>query len=291
MTAEGSDVPGGASPFLGALRSPSPVVTVELRPPRADLTGSETLDVWIDTYHAVRRLTGAGRFVFLTDNAVGTPEEENLAHLEGNLSDEADPARVIPFLTCKHTLEYCLTYAQRAWARGFRALTVLGGDPTGGPPRCVPHAYLLRRRIREHVPDLALGGWANPHADAAQQASYLAEPSCTADFFLTQVVSHHNVDRVERLLEELERRGTRLPGIFGVFYYRSANPGTLARLGRFFPVPSEAITKEFESGASAEELCARTLRALRHVGAPRVYVSNLPVRSAARTLEGILEKV
>ncbi|HZD05025.1 MAG TPA: hypothetical protein VE173_08905 [Longimicrobiales bacterium] len=283
--------PEGPSPFLAALRDGSPMVTAELRPPRADLSGQETLDVWIDTYHAVRRLTRAGRFVLLTDNAVGTAEEENLAHLEGNLPDEADPAHVVPFLTCKHTLDYCLTYAQRAWSRGFRALTVLGGDTSGGPPRCVPHAYVLRQRIREHVPDLALGGWANPHGDPAEQAGYLADPACTADFFLTQVVSHHSVDRVERFLDELARRGNRVPGVFGVFYYRSANPGTLGRLARFFPVPSRSIAKEFEAGATAEDLCARTLRALRRVGASNAYVSNLPVRNAAETLEAVLKKV
>ena len=35
------------------------------------------MDAWIDTYHAVRRLTREGTYVFLTDSAVGTPEEDN----------------------------------------------------------------------------------------------------------------------------------------------------------------------------------------------------------------------
>jgi hypothetical protein len=266
-------------------------VTVELRPPRADLGGSGRLDVWIDTHHAVTRLTRAGRFVFLTDNAVGTEEEENLAYLESSFADEADVARVVPFLTTKHTLEYCLTYAQRAWGRGVRAMTVLGGDKTVGPPRCVPHSYMLRALIRKRAPGLALGGWANPHRDAAQQSIYLTESPDTIDFFLSQVVSHHSAGGVEALEKELDARGADLPGVYGIFFYRSANPDTLRRLSRFLPVPAEEIVREFESGVTPEEFCARTLRALRNAGARHVYVSNLPIRGAARTLDEVLARV
>ena len=283
--------PPDAPAFLSALRNDDPAVTVELRPPRADLSRGDRLDVWIDTYHTVGRLTRAGRFVFLTDNAVGADEEENLAHLEGNFPDEADPAHVVPFLTAKHSLSYCLTYAQRAWARGVRSMAVLGGDRTVGPPRCVPHAYLLRQLIRERVPNLVLGGWANPHRDAAEQAGYLTAPDSTADFFLTQVVSHHSAGRVEALLRELGRRGSEAPAVFGVFFYRSGNPETLARLGDFFPVPAAELGAEFAGGATSEEVCARSLRALRDAGARNVYVSNLPVRTASRTLEAVLANV
>jgi hypothetical protein len=280
-----------ASTFIGALRGTEPRVTVELRPPRADLAGADGLDAWIDTHHAVSELTHAGRFVFLTDNAVGAAEEENLAYLESHLADEADVTRVVPFLTTKHTLEYCLTYARRAWVRGVRAMTVLGGDQSIGPPRCVEHSYMLRRLIRDRVPELPLGGWANPHGDAAQQATYLTGPENTIDFFLSQVASHHSAGGVEQLVRELEDRDAALPGVYGIFYFRSANPVTLERLGRFLPVPAEAITREFEAGATPQEFCARSLRALRDAGVRHVYVSNLPVRSAAQTLGEILERV
>ena len=33
------------------------------------------IDAWINTYHAVRSLTRQGTYVFLTDSAVGAPEE------------------------------------------------------------------------------------------------------------------------------------------------------------------------------------------------------------------------
>ena len=53
--------------LLSALRAGRPVVGAELRPPRAELESGEGMDAWIDTYHAVRRLTREGPFVFLTD--------------------------------------------------------------------------------------------------------------------------------------------------------------------------------------------------------------------------------
>ncbi len=282
---------GAAGVLLDRLRDPLPLVTVEMRPPRSGLDNAQTLDVWIDLHQSVRRLLRDDRFVFVTDNAVGAQEEENLAHLAANLGGEVDLRRVVPFLTTKHTLEYCLMYATRAASAGVEALTVLGGDRSVGPPRCLSHAHELRALIRERVPGLVLGGWANPHRDAVEQVAFLGADDFHAEFFLTQVVSHHSVDRVEALLRERERRRIEVPGLFGVFFYRSANPGTLARLGEFFPVPAEALTRDFESGATAEEVCARSIRALRAAGADKVYVSNLGWRGAAVRLERILERV
>lgn len=273
---------------LERLKATGPQVGVELRPPRANLSGADSMDVWIDMYHAIQRLVRQGAMVYLTDNAVGQDEEENLAHLVANLGDDVDRARIVPFLTTKHSLDYCLLYAQRAVSYGFNALTVLGGDRSVGPARCVEHAYQLRRAIRERLPGLTLGGWANPHGDAVEQLDYLEADDFTAEFFLTQVVSHHSLDRVERFLNEAARRNVRLPGVFGVFYYRSANPRTLERLGDFFPVPAEGITGDFASGLSPEAICVKSIRALREIGAERVYVSNLGVNGAGRQYRRIL---
>lgn len=275
--------------FLDALRRPAGVSVVELRPPSLGLTGPRAMDAWIDLHHQARTLVRAGHYLFLTDNAVGEAEEENLAHLGANLAGDVDPARIIPFLTAKHSLGYCLLYAERAWAQGFRALVVLGGDRSGGPPRCVAHAYELRRRIRERVPGLALGGWANPHGDPRQQARYLGDPAFGADFWLSQVVSHHSADRVSALLREVREAGVEAPGIFGVFFYRSARPLTLQRLREFFPVPEEALAGEFRAGATPEEICRRTVGALRGAGVRNLYVSNLSLATASRTLGRILD--
>ena len=278
-------------PFLRRLRRRTPLVAAEFRPPRRDRPERDSLADWIDLHHAMHRLERKGTPVFLTDNAVGEREEENLLHLTANLAGDMDPSLMAPFLTCKHSLEYCLGYADRAYAAGMEALVVLGGDRSTGPPRCVEHAYQLRRRIRRRTPGLALGGWANPHRDPATQVGYLLDEAFTAEFFLTQVVSHHHLDRVEEFLEEGRRRGLSLPGVFGVFYYRSPNPDTLERLSDFFPVPAEEITREFERGDAPEEICARTLRDLRAAGIRRFYVSNLGAVRAPERLERILDAV
>jgi 5,10-methylenetetrahydrofolate reductase len=276
------------SRLLDRLRSDTPVVSAELRPPRAELETAASMDAWIDTYHAVKGLTRDGTFVFLTDSAVGSKEEDNLRHLVNNMGSDAPRSSIAPFLTTKHPLEHCLAYADRAYQHGFESLVVLGGDKTVGPPRCVDHAWQLREEIRRHQPGLTLGGWANPHASAKRQVDYLLDDHVTAEFYLTQIVSHHSRGAVERFLEESDRRGLTLPGVFGIFYYRSANPKTLRALSEFLPVPAAQLSEEFASGASADDICARSIRAMSTAGARHFYVSNLPVGRAAATLQRIL---
>ena len=110
--------------LISALGSGSSVFAAELRPPRAELATREGMDAWIDTYHAVQRLTRQRTFVFLTDSAVGAQEEDNLRHLVTNLGNDVPRERIVPFLTTKHSREYCLSYAERAKGRG-RALQSL----------------------------------------------------------------------------------------------------------------------------------------------------------------------
>jgi 5,10-methylenetetrahydrofolate reductase len=265
----------GVLSLLGALQSRSGVIAAELRPPRAELDSYEGMDAWIDMYHAVRTLTRQDNAVFLTDSAVGTQEENNLRHLVNNLGRDVPHERVVPFLTSKHSLEFCLTYAEQAWQHGFAALVVLGGDRTVGRARCVEHAWELRRAIRAREPRLALGGWANPYADAARQADYIADDCFTAEFYLTQVVNHLEIAPVVRFVDETRRRGLdHVPGVFGVFYYRSANLKTLNALRQFLPVPVEALAAEFAAGATSIDICARTLRALMDIGIRHFYISN-----------------
>jgi 5,10-methylenetetrahydrofolate reductase len=277
--------------LLDQLRSDARVIAAELRPPRAELEASASRDAWIDTYHAVRSLTRAGTFVFLTDSAVGSKEEDNLRHLVINLGVDVPRSSVVPFLTCKHSIQYCLAYADRARDHGFEALVVLGGDKSVGPARCVEHAWQLREQIRQRVPDLALGGWANPHADAAAQVDHLMQTHAHAEFYLTQIVSHHSRNAVDRFLDEAGRRSLTLPGMFGIFYYRSANQRTLAALKDFLPVPAEELTREFSTGVTPEEICARSIRTLAESGARHFYISNLPLGGAAVTLSRILSLV
>jgi hypothetical protein len=278
-----------SSTVLQRLREDRPLAAVELRPPRTGLSTAESMEVWIDMYHSIQRLARRDTIIFLTDNAVGLSEEENLAHLTANLASDVDTRRIVPFLTSKHSLEYCLMHASRAASRGFEAITVLGGDHTVGPPRCVPHARELRTLIRRRVPALDLGGWANPHRPADEQVGFLLDARFEAEFYLTQIVSHHSIRAVERFLTEARRRGVAYPGVFGVFLYRSANPATLAKLADFFPVPAAELTKEFESGMSSEEICARSVRMLRDVGADKVYLSNLGFQEVELRYRRIVE--
>jgi 5,10-methylenetetrahydrofolate reductase len=276
--------------LMSALGSGSSVFAAELRPPRAELEAREGMDAWIDTYHAVQRLTRERTFVFLTDSAVGAQEEDNLRHLVTNLGNDVPRERIVPFLTAKHSREYCLSYAERAHQSGFPALVVLGGDKAG-TPRCVEHAWELRQILRTRDNTLTLGGWANPHADPERQVDFLAAPEFNAEFYLTQIVSHHHAEAVARFVSATERRGVALPGVFGVFFYRSANPGTLEALKGFLPVPAEGLTREFAAGATPEEICARTIRTLMDVGARHFYISNLPIARAQATLANVLGKV
>jgi hypothetical protein len=278
-----------ATSLLHRLRESRPLAAVELRPPRTGLSAAESMELWIDMYHSMQRLARRDTVIFLTDNAVGLSEEENLGHLTANLAGDVDPRQIVPFLTSKHSIEYCLMHASRAASHGFQALTVLGGDHTAGPPRCVPHARELRSLIRQRVPRLDLGGWANPHRQAEEQVDYLLDPRFEADFYLTQIVSHHSMGAVERFLAEARRRGVPYPGVFGVFLYRSANPATLAKLGDFFPVPAAELTREFAAGMSPEEICAKSVRMLREAGADKVYLSNLGFHGVETRYRRIIE--
>ena len=266
---------GSSADIVARLRRPEPMVGVELRPPRLGLDAPRGMDVWIDMYHAVRRLARNGIFVLLTDDAAGDPEEESVAHLATNLGSGADLETVVPFLTCKHPLEYCRLFARRAAGLGVAGVAVVGGDHSVGPGRCVPHGKDLRAILRREQPGFPLGGWANPHRDPVEQARFVADDDFSADFVLTQIVSHHSIGRVELFRAELERLGVDIPVVYGVFLYRSANSRTLGYLNRYFPVPARAITAEFAAGMTADEICARSIRRLRGAGAEKVYVSNL----------------
>ncbi len=78
--------------------------------------------------------------------------------------------------------------------------------------------------------------------------------------------------------------------MFSVFYYRSANPKTLATLSRFMPVPVDGLVSEFGAGATAVDVCAHTVTALRSLGVRHFCICNLPMQDAWTTLSAILAK-
>jgi len=255
-----------------------------------DLPMVESVEAWIDSNHLMRKITAQRRFVFMTDGAIGRREEPNLRHVTINLGVDADRSRIVPILTTKHSLEYCLEFAERAYALGFRSLVVLGGDKTDGAPRCVEHAYELRSLIRRRVPGLTLGGWASPHG-GRRQVEYILDPNYSADFFLAQIASHYQTAAIDEFLESAARLGVKVPGIFGVFYYRSANPRTCAMLSEFFPVPFDELKRDFEASVPPEEICARSIVGLLQRGVKHVYISNLPLATAVKKLADIESRV
>jgi len=277
--------------LVDGLRGEVAVIAAELRPPRAELDAVEGMDAWIDTYHAIRRLARQQVPVFLTDSAVGTQEENNLRHLIANLGRELPHERVVPFLTSKHSLEFCLSYAEQARQHGFSSLVVLGGDKTVGRPRCLEHAWDLRREIRRREPGLTLGGWANPYAEATRQADFLLDERFCAEFYLTQVVSHLNPDPVKRFLGQTHRRAVSIPGMFCVFFYRSAHPKSLAALSAFMPVPVQGLIDEFAAGATPIDVCVRTIRAMMSLGVRHFCIWNLPMHDASGTLAAIRARI
>lgn len=276
--------------FLHDLRTRDSVISVELRPPRAELEASAGIDAWIDLHHSIRALARHDVRVMLTDSAVGAQEENNLRHLVANLGESVPRERIIPFLTSKHSMEYCLAYADQTVQHGFPTLVVLGGDKHIGRPRIVEHAWQLRKAIRERHRELELGGWANPAAGPEGQMRFLLDAEVSADFYLTQIVSHHQAAAVAAFLAEGAKHGLQMPGVFGVFYYRSANEKTLRTLSQFLPVPVEGLIAEFAAGDTPVEICARTIRVLRGLGVRHFYLSNLPHKGTVAVLKQILER-
>ena len=263
---------------------------VEMCPPRMDLPLDQSVEAWIDSNQLMRKITSLGRFVFMTDGAIGRREEPNLRHVTINLGAEADRSHIVPILTTKHSLEYCLEFARRSYELGFTSLVVLGGDKSDDAPRCVEHAYELRRLIRQSVPNMTLGGWANPHG-GKRQVEFMLDGEYSADFYLAQIVSHYQPHAIDDFLNETTRLKVKIPGIFGVFYYRTANPKTFSLLSNFLPVPAEDLQRDFAAGVHPEEICARSVLALLQRGVKNVYISNLPMPTATQTFSRIESRV
>jgi hypothetical protein len=112
---------------------------------------------------------------------------------------------------------------------------------------------------RAREPRLTLGGWANPYADAAQQVEYMTDDRFNAEYYLTQIVSHLDIAPVERFVEQTRRSRISKPGMFGVFYYRSANPKTLLS-----PPSTTVAPATPTSGAGARRRAAAALLCFDH---------------------------
>ena len=234
------------------------MVAAELRPPRAELGATASMDAWIDTYHAVRSLTRSGTPVFLTDSAVGLKEEDNLRHLVSNLGTDVPRSAIVPFLTCKHPMEYCIGYADRAVQQGFEALVVLGGDKSVGPPRCVEHAWQLREEIRKHQPRPVAGRLGQSACESRRTGRPSAGPRRDRRVLPDADRLAPQPARVEAFVDEAARTAADdCRGCSASSTTARRTPRTLAALKSFLPVPAAELTAEFAAGGDAR----RDLRA------------------------------
>ena len=179
-------------------------MTVELRPPRAELESATGIDAWIDTYHAVSSLARQNVRVMITDSAVGAQEENNLRHLVANLGLRNGAAPTSSRFS-RASIRWSSVWATptRPLITAFRRVVVLGGDKHVGRPRCVEHAWQLREHIRTRHPELELGGWANPNA-AARPAGGLPARSPGQRRFLSDAdrVAPSGARQVDAFLDE-----------------------------------------------------------------------------------------
>ncbi len=144
--------------------------------------------------------------------------------------------------------------------------------------------------LHERGHGLALGGWANPHAILNVRSIISRRQNFNAEFFLTQVVSHHDANRCRRFVDTTERRGVTLPACSASSSIAAPTPGTLEALRAFCRCRSKGSTREFAAGATAEDVCAQTIRTLINAGARHFYISNLPIARAQRVLASIMRR-
>ena len=153
----------------------------------------EGMDAWIDTYHAIRALDAPGRRRSSSPTAPSARRKRTTCGTSSRTSGATLPRdRVVPFLTSKHSLDFCLSLCRAGVAaRVSRRSSCSAATRRVGRPRCVEHAWELRQRdprARAAPRRSAAGRIRTPMP--AQQVDFLLDDSFTAEFYLTQVVSH-----------------------------------------------------------------------------------------------------
>ena len=186
-----------AADLLTALRSGTSVFGAELRPPRAELATAEGMDAWIDTYHAVRRLTRQDTFVFLTDSAVGAagrrqPASSRHESRSGRpaLARRAVPhgealAGLLPRRTPSAPASTGFRRSSCSAAIGRSALRARSSTPGSCAACCGSATRTSASADGPTRTPIRSGRWTT-----------CPRPHFHAEFFLTQVVSHHQIGAV-----------------------------------------------------------------------------------------------
>ena len=248
-------------PLVRALRATVPsVLSVELRPPRAELDAAAGMDAWIDTYHAVSGL------VARRDVRVPHRQRRRRARRTQPAASRHQPRhgraarsrRAVPDDEALAASSACRTPS----ARGRKASgrwSCSAATRSVGPPRCVDARVAAARgdpRARAGALARRLGESARRSGDAGG----LSRRRALHRRVLPDAgrLASRRRGRSSAFCEELDAAAaSTLPGIFGVFYYRSANPKTLETLKQFLPVPVEGLTRGVRGGRDAGRRSAR----------------------------------
>ena len=134
------------------------------------------------------------------------------------------------------------------------------------------------------MPDLALGGWANPHADAGAQVGHLLDDRVTCGVLPdADRVASQPRRRSERFLGEADAPGPVAAGnVRRLLLPVGESEERWRRSSEFLPVPVEELTREFADRRDRRgDLRAIDPRAHRAAGVRHFYISNLPLGRAA----------
>ena len=192
----------------------------------------------------------------------------------------------------KHSLEYCLSYAERAQQSGFPALVVLGGDKASASPRRSSTPGSCGSSFGNAIRRSILGGWANPHA-RCRAAGGLPDHARVSGGVLSDAGREPPPRRNGRRGSSWppSRRGVRCRECSASSITGARIRGRWRRWEGLFRCPPKGCRASSRPARPPEEICARTIRALLDAGARHFYISNLPIGRAQQVLASVLEKV
>lgn len=210
---------------IGDLLAAGRTLSFEFFPPKTD-EGVTTLHRVLDELASFEP-----GFVSVTYGAGGTTTHRTRGIVVDFNTSRPFPA--MPHLTCmSHTKAEVIELLQDYRAHGIDNILALAGDPPldGTPPAGeFNYALELVELVREQG-DFSIGVAAFPELHPRSQGRdddrhHLARKLEAADFAITQFF--YDVDDYKRLIDDLDRLGTRKPVIPGVF--PPANPSSVRR--------------------------------------------------------------
>ena len=242
------------------------------------------MDAWIDTYHAIRSLVRRDLYR-LSDRQrrriAGGRQSPASRHESRGVGRSSSGS-------CRSSRRS--TRSSSAWpTRSARGSTVFRRSSSWAATRASARRVVSSMR----------GSSARPSATSSRRSSWAAgpirmvRPGVQVGYLLDGRCERGLLSHADRLAPR-SRQGSALPrarrlgasscsaGVFGVFYYRSANPQTLNMLKEFMPVPVDALVEPSSPRVRTPWTSARARFARWSTRAP-VRSTSATCRSAART--------